>query len=422
MAELAKGKLRNKIPQLQLALEGKLAEHQRLLLQLQQDRLDAAERDLLTLEQRIQQKREPYAAQPALLQEIPGVDWTLAAVISAELGIDMTVFQSVSQLASGAGVCPGNHPSAGQRKSTRIPKGNVYRKTALVEAANAAARTKGTYLRDKFYRLKARRGYQRAAVALAHKILVSIDHRFSQQDASATVPAADRHRGDHPCCPMDTALCAYWRTSSRAPGTVIGHDRRRILHFNITKHPTSSWIIQQLREAFPFGAAPRFLIHDRDAKYGTEVPAAIRSMKINALRTSFASPWQNGVAERWVRELPTRAGRPCDCSQRAAPEAAAFPVRLLPSRRPHAPWTGKGNAGVQNSLRELWSRAFPGSPGRVAPPLRLGGGLACPRAFPPILIISVYRSAPPFRGKRHGSPVSRPDGTCPLSEAALGQR
>ena len=180
MAELAKGKLRNKIPQLQLALEGKLEEHHRFLLQLQQDRLAAAERDLSTLEQRIQQKLEPYAAQVSLLQEIPGVDWTLAAVIIAELGIDMTVFQSVSQLASWAGVCPGNNESAGKRKSTRIPKGNVYLKTALVEAANAAARTKGTYLRDKFYRLKARRGYKRAAVAIAHKILVSIYHMFSQ--------------------------------------------------------------------------------------------------------------------------------------------------------------------------------------------------------------------------------------------------
>ena len=68
---------------------------------------------------------------------------------------------------------------------------------------------------------------------------------------------------------------------------VISHDRRLILHFNITKYPTSSWIIQQLREAFPFATAPRFLIHDRDAKYGTEVPAAIRSLKINAVRTSF---------------------------------------------------------------------------------------------------------------------------------------
>ncbi len=80
---------------------------------------------------------------------------------------------------------------------------------------------------------------------------------------------------------------------------VISHDRRHILHFNITKHPTSSWIIQQLRE-FPFATAPRFLIQDRDAKCGTEIPAAIRSLKINAVRTSFESPWQNGVAQRWV--------------------------------------------------------------------------------------------------------------------------
>jgi len=81
---------------------------------------------------------------------------------------------------------------------------------------------------------------------------------------------------------------------------VIRDDGRRILHFNITRHPTSSWIVQQLREAFPFGAAPRFLIHDRDGKYGTEVPTAIRSLGTNPIRTSFRSPWQNGVAERWV--------------------------------------------------------------------------------------------------------------------------
>ena len=81
---------------------------------------------------------------------------------------------------------------------------------------------------------------------------------------------------------------------------VISHDRRRILHFNVTKHPTSSWIIQQLREAFPFESASKFLIFDRDAKYGLEVPVAVRCLKINPMRTSFESPWQNGVAERWV--------------------------------------------------------------------------------------------------------------------------
>jgi transposase len=181
MAELAKRRLRSKIPELELALEGRVEQHHRFLLELQLERLESAEKDLNTLEQRIQEKLQPYAPQLALLKEIPGVDWTLAAVIIAELGVDMSVFENVSQLTSWAGVCPGNNQSAGKRKSSRIPKGNVYLKTALVEAANSAAKAKGTYLRDKFYRLKARRGYKRAAVAIAHKILVAIYHMLSQQ-------------------------------------------------------------------------------------------------------------------------------------------------------------------------------------------------------------------------------------------------
>ena len=80
---------------------------------------------------------------------------------------------------------------------------------------------------------------------------------------------------------------------------IISHDRRRILHFNVTKHPTSLWIVQQLREAFPFGSAPRFFIFDRDAKW-LEVPVAVRSLGICPVQTSFESPWQNGIAERWV--------------------------------------------------------------------------------------------------------------------------
>jgi transposase InsO family protein len=81
---------------------------------------------------------------------------------------------------------------------------------------------------------------------------------------------------------------------------VISHDRRRILHFNVTRHPTSAWIIQQLREAFPFESASRLLIFDRDSKYGLEVLVAVRSLGRRPIQTSFESPWQNGVAERWV--------------------------------------------------------------------------------------------------------------------------
>ena len=85
---------------------------------------------------------------------------------------------------------------------------------------------------------------------------------------------------------------------------------------NVTKHPTSSWIIQQLREAFPFGSAPRFLIFDRDAKYGLEVPTAVRSLRVSPVRTSFESPWQKDYASHctsWVRcDTSSLASRRCD--------------------------------------------------------------------------------------------------------------
>jgi len=82
---------------------------------------------------------------------------------------------------------------------------------------------------------------------------------------------------------------------------VISHDRRCILHFNVTPRPTSHWVVQQLREAFPYGSAPRFLIFDRDGKYGLEAPMVARSLSLIPLRTSFESPWQNGVSERWIQ-------------------------------------------------------------------------------------------------------------------------
>jgi transposase InsO family protein len=81
---------------------------------------------------------------------------------------------------------------------------------------------------------------------------------------------------------------------------VIAHDRRRILHCNVTKHPTSAWVIQQLREAFPYDSAPGYLIFDRGSSFNAEMIDAVKSFGIQPKRTSFRSPWQNGVAERWV--------------------------------------------------------------------------------------------------------------------------
>ncbi len=81
---------------------------------------------------------------------------------------------------------------------------------------------------------------------------------------------------------------------------LIAHDRRRILHFNVTRHPTSAWVSQQLREAFPFDSAPRYLIHDRDATFSSAVVETAKILGVKSVRTSFKSPWQNGVAERFV--------------------------------------------------------------------------------------------------------------------------
>jgi putative transposase len=81
---------------------------------------------------------------------------------------------------------------------------------------------------------------------------------------------------------------------------VIGHDRRKILRFNVTRNPNALWIVQQMREAWPYVPAPRFLLFDRDSKFGTDVISAVRDLGSQPTRTAFRSPWQNGVAERWV--------------------------------------------------------------------------------------------------------------------------
>jgi len=179
MAQLAKKRLRQKLPELELALEGKLEEHHRFVLEMQLARLEQLDEHLGKLDERIDSKLTPYREQHARLARIPGVDRVLAAVMIAELGTDMSVFKSAAHLAAWAGVCPGNNESAGKRKRADTRKGNVHLMTALVEAAHGASRTKGSYFKDKFFRIKARRGYLRAAVAIAHKILRAVHTMLS---------------------------------------------------------------------------------------------------------------------------------------------------------------------------------------------------------------------------------------------------
>ncbi|PYM64942.1 MAG: IS110 family transposase [Candidatus Rokuibacteriota bacterium] len=173
VAALAKGRLRKKVVDLAQALDGRLDDHHRFLLQLQLRRLDQADTDLATLDKHIDEALAPYQEQCQALQQIPGVSRVVSAVIIAELGTDMTVFRSAQHAAAWAGVCPGNNESAGKRRQAGVRKGNVHLRTALVEAAVAASHTKGSYLRDKFYRLRARRGTKRAAMAIGHKILIA---------------------------------------------------------------------------------------------------------------------------------------------------------------------------------------------------------------------------------------------------------
>lgn len=179
MAPLAKGRLRKKVADLELALEGRLEEHHRFLLRLQLRRLELVDADVTLLDTRIDEALAPYQESCRLLQQIPGVHRVLAAVLVAELGTDMRVFPSAKHVAAWAGVCPGNNESAGKRKPAGTRKGNVHLRTALVEAAVAASHKKDSYLRDKFHRLRARRGTQRAAMAIGHKILIAAYHMLS---------------------------------------------------------------------------------------------------------------------------------------------------------------------------------------------------------------------------------------------------
>ena len=163
-----------------LALDGRLTEHHRYLLAFHLRRVEAIEADLRALDERIDETARPYAAQRQLLRQIPGVDDRIAVAIIAEIGIDMTVFGNAKRLAAWAGVCPGNHESAGKKKRATTRKGNIHLKTTLVQAAVCAARTKGSYYKDKYHRLKARRGAPRAAMAIAHKILVAVFHMLAK--------------------------------------------------------------------------------------------------------------------------------------------------------------------------------------------------------------------------------------------------
>jgi len=183
MAGLARGRLRSKRTALARALDAPLKPHQRFMLQTQMGRIEQAEAALEQIDIELNKMIVPYRRQVEQLMSIPGVDWINAVTIIAEIGTDMSAFHSAAHLASWAGICPGNNESAGKKRTGKVRKGNVVLKTTLVNAAIAgfgSRARKGTFLAEKFRRLAARRGKMKAAVAIAHKILVAVWHMLSE--------------------------------------------------------------------------------------------------------------------------------------------------------------------------------------------------------------------------------------------------
>jgi transposase len=171
LAALAKGQLRKKTEQLQKALAGNLRPHHRLLVGELLGQVDYLDEVLGRLDREISTLMAPFEAELAQLDSIPGVSQRVAQVLIAEVGVDMTPFASAQRLASWAGMCPGNHESAGKRKTGKTRSGSPWLRQALTEAAHGAAHTKKSYLAAHYRRLAARRGRKRAIVAVGHTIL-----------------------------------------------------------------------------------------------------------------------------------------------------------------------------------------------------------------------------------------------------------
>ena len=173
LADLAQGTARRKHDELVEALHGRIRPHHRTLLRLHLNLIVALEHTVGEVDAAVGKSLEPIHQRARLLTTMPGISEVSAEVIVAEIGIDMTRFASPGHLISWAGLCPRNDESAGKRRSTRLRKGGTWLKTALVTAAWAAVRTKASYLRAQFQRIKARRGARKAIIAVAASMLTS---------------------------------------------------------------------------------------------------------------------------------------------------------------------------------------------------------------------------------------------------------
>jgi transposase len=173
LADLARTRLKAQREKIVEALRGRVQAHHRFMLKLHLDQIHSLEKAIAEIEQRLGERLEPFREEVRLLVTIPGISQIAAHVIASEMGLDMTRFANANSLVSWAGLCPRSDESAGKRRSTRIRDGAPWLKTTLIQAAWAAVRTKNSYLRSMFHRLKARRGAMKAIVAVAAAMLRS---------------------------------------------------------------------------------------------------------------------------------------------------------------------------------------------------------------------------------------------------------
>ncbi len=171
LSDLAKRKLKSKKADLKRALNGLMGPHQKLILGAQLRHVDYLDEEIGRLDEEIKKRMLPFDEDLELLDTIPGVARRTAETILAEIGSNMNQYPSAAHLCSWAGLCPGQNEGAGKRLSGKTRKGNKKLRSTLVEAAKAAARTKETYLSSQYHRISARRGANRATVAVAHSIL-----------------------------------------------------------------------------------------------------------------------------------------------------------------------------------------------------------------------------------------------------------
>lgn len=182
LAEFAQKRMRSKLAELERALTGHIREAHRLLLRLHLQHIDDLSDKIDALSREIDRLIVPFDVDDLLrrLDDIPGVGRDVAQVIVAELGVDLARFPSAGHAASWAGLTPGKNESAGRNRSSKTRPGNKYLKTALVQAAHAAGRSKDTYLASQYRRLASRRGKKRAAMAVAHSLLVIAFHMIQR--------------------------------------------------------------------------------------------------------------------------------------------------------------------------------------------------------------------------------------------------